>query len=146
MAGVTVTCANVVAAAEVMVPSASGATVNWSAVDMDSPNAKVNVGYVVDNGNPISVTLADVTILAENLPLGAGTYTEDLTQIGSGKYRLVVVADDDENGAVIGVSDVVITVDDKLAPAVPVDLSAVPQAGELARQVDTEQRARSGRL
>jgi len=131
VAGVSVTCANAVTAADAMVPNASGATVNWSAADIDSPNAKVNVGYVVDSGNPISVTLADVTILAENLPLGAGTYTENLTQIGSGNYRMVVVVDDDENGAVLAVSDVVITIDDKAAPAVPVDLTAVPQAGEL---------------
>ena len=75
--------------------------------------------------------LAEVTILAENLPLGNGTYTEDLTQIGSGKYRMVVVADDIANSAVLAVSDVVITVDDKVAPAVPADLTAVPQAGEL---------------
>lgn len=65
------------------------------------------------------------------IPLGAGTYTEDLSQIGSGKYRMVVVADDDQNGAVLAVSDVVITVDDNVAPAIPVDLTAVPQAGEL---------------
>jgi len=132
-----VTCANAVTAADVanvMVPGASGATVTWSAADMDTITATVNVGYVVDNGNPISVTLSDVTILAENLPLGDGTYTENLTQIGSGNYRMVIVADDDENGATIAVSDVVITIDDKSAPAVPVDLAAVPQAGELLIQ------------
>ena len=131
VAGITVTCANQVAAAEVMVPNASGATVTWNAADMDTLTTTVNVGYVVVAINPISVTLADVTVLAENLPLGAGTYTEDLTQIGSGQYRLVVMADDDENGTVLAVSDVVITVDDKVAPAVPTGLTAVPQAGEL---------------
>lgn len=131
VAGITVTCANQIAAADLMAPNASGATVTWNAADMDTITATVNVGYVVDNGDPSTVGLADVTILAENLPLGAGTYTEDLTQIGSGKYRMVVVADDDENGAVLAVSDVVITVDDNVPPAVPTGLTAVPQAGEL---------------
>lgn len=131
VAGITVTCANSVAAAEVMVPSATGATVTWNATDLDTITATVSVGIVDDTDDPSTVGLADVTILAENLPLGAGTYTEDLTQIGSGNYRMVVVADDDENGAVLAVSDVVITVDDKVAPAVPTGLTAVPQAGEL---------------
>ncbi len=133
VAGITVTCTNPVAAgaAEIRVPSASGATVTWTAADMDTITATVNVGYVVDSGDPSTVSLADVTVLAENLPLGNGIYTEDLTQIGSGRYRLVVVADDEENGVTIAVSDVVITVDDQVAPAVPVDLTAMPQAGEL---------------
>jgi len=129
--GITVTCANGVTAADIMTPAASGATVNWTASDMDTITATVNVGYVVDNGDPSTVSLADVTILSENLPLGAGTYTEDLTQIGSGNYRMVVIADDDQNGAVLAVSDVVITVDDQVPPAVPTGLTAVPQAGEL---------------
>ncbi|MCB0108825.1 MAG: hypothetical protein KDE53_23050, partial [Caldilineaceae bacterium] len=131
VAGITVNCTNAVNAANLMVPDASGATVNWTASDMDTITATVNVGYVVDNGDPSTVSLADVTILSENLPLGAGTYTEDLTQIGSGNYRMVVVADDDQNGAVLAVSDVVITVDDQVPPAVPTGLTAVPQAGEL---------------
>lgn len=129
--GVTVTCANAVTAADLTATAAGGATVAWNATDMDSPNATVNVGYAVDTGNPISITLADVTILAENLPLGDGAYTENLTQIGSGNYRMVVVADDEENGAVLAISDVVITIDDKAAPAIPTGLTAVPQAGEL---------------
>lgn len=128
---VTVTCANAVTAADLTATAASGATVTWNATDVDSPNATVNVGYAVDTGNPISITLADVTILAENLPLGDGTYTENLTQIGSGNYRMVVVADDEENGAVLAVSNVVMTIDDKAAPAIPTGLTAVPQAGEL---------------
>jgi hypothetical protein len=131
VAGITVSCADQVTAADLTAPAASGATVNWTAADMDTVTATVSVGYVVDTGDPSTVGLADVTILAESLPLGAGTYTEDLTQIGSGKYRMVVVADDDQNGAVLAVSDVVITVDDKVAPAVPAGLTAVPQAGEL---------------
>ncbi|MBX3014961.1 MAG: hypothetical protein KF832_25795 [Caldilineaceae bacterium] len=129
--GITVTCANQVAAAAVMVPAASGATVNWHAADMDTVTTTVAVGYVVDSGDPSTVNLADVTMLAEHLPLGNGTYTEDLTQIGSGSYRLVVMADDGENGTVFAVSDVVITVVDQVAPAIPTGLSAVPQAGEL---------------
>ncbi|MCB0183770.1 MAG: hypothetical protein KDE31_05875, partial [Caldilineaceae bacterium] len=85
--GITVTCANVVTAAAAMAPDASGATVTWTAADMDTITATVNVGYAVDTGDPSTISLADVTILSEDLPLGAGSYTEDLTQIGSGKYR-----------------------------------------------------------
>ena len=114
--GVTVTCSNNVAASKVSVPNATSATVNWTAGDVDSPTATVSVGYVVDSGNT-NIELANVTILAENLPLGAGSHNELLTEIGSGAYRMVVLVDDDQNGVVFAVSDVVITVDDKRAPA-----------------------------
>jgi hypothetical protein len=63
--------------------------------------------------------------------LGAGSHTENLSEIGSGAYRMVVIADDDVNGAVLAVSDVVVTVTDSRAPAVPGGLTATPQAGEL---------------
>jgi hypothetical protein len=129
--GVAVTCTSQLQAADIMAPAASGATINWTASDVDSPGALVSVGYVADSAEPITISVADVTILAEGLPLGIGTYTEDLTEIGSGKYRLVVIADDDQNGAMLQVSDVVVTVNDQLAPAVPTGLTAVPQAGEL---------------
>jgi hypothetical protein len=130
--GITVTCASQLNAADALVAETYGATVNWTTSDMDSPNTQVSVGFVADSGDPGTVTLADVTILAEGQALGAGSYTADLTQIGSGRYRLVVVADDDENGAVLAVSAVVVTVDDKVAPAVPTGLTATPQAGELS--------------
>jgi hypothetical protein len=131
VAGITVNCGSQAAAAEVTTADATNATVVWTSSDIDSPGAKVTVGYAVDSGDPNTVDLASVTPLAEGLALGAGNYTADLTQIGKGKYRMVVVVDDNENGATLAVSSVVITVDDKAAPAVPTGLTAVSQAGEL---------------
>lgn len=87
--------------------------------------------YTADTGDPDAIGLADVTILVDNKPLGAGSRTENLSEIGSGAYRMVVIADDDVNGAVLAVSDVVVTVTDSRAPAVPGGLTATPQAGEL---------------
>jgi hypothetical protein len=129
--GLTVTCANGVVAAEASAPTATSGTINWTSSDIDSPNAVVSVGYVADTGDKNNVDFAAITIVKENLPLGAGTHTEDLSEVGTGKYRLVAIVDDNQNGAVYAVSDVVITVDDKRAPAVPTGLTATPQAGEL---------------
>ncbi|MEZ4865871.1 MAG: hypothetical protein R3C14_31445 [Caldilineaceae bacterium] len=117
--------------AALMTPAANSAAVTWTASDTDTPTATVSVGYVVDSGDPSTVGLADVTILTDSLPLGDGSYSQDLTEIGAGSYRLVVIADDDVNGTVLAVSDVVVTVEDTLAPAVPTGLTTAPQAGEL---------------
>ncbi len=131
VSGVTVTCANTVNGAAAMAPDASGATVTWSSSDTDSAGTTISVGYAADTGDPDAIGLADVTILVDNKPMGAGSHTENLSEIGSGAYRMVVIADDDVNGAVLAVSDVVVTVTDSRAPAVPGGLTATPQAGEL---------------
>lgn len=130
VAGVTVTCSGNALAGDLSSRSASNATVNWAAFDTDSPTATVSVGYVLDSGDK-NIELADVTVLAEDMPLGVGAHTEALAEIGSGAYRMVVIVDDAQNGVVFAVSDVVISVDDKRAPAVPAGLTATPQAGEL---------------
>jgi hypothetical protein len=132
--GVTITCAGQANAAENNAPDAADATgvmVSWNASDIDSPNATVSVGYVVDTGDPNTVDFASVTILKEGLPLGAGSYTENLKEIGSGKYRMVIIVDDGQNSPVYIATNLVVTVDDKLAPSVPTGLTATPQAGEL---------------
>lgn len=129
--GLTITCANGVVAADASSPTATSATVNWTSSDIDSPNALVSVGYVTDTGDKNNVDFSAITIVKENLPLGAGSHTEDLSEVGTGKYRLVAIIDDDQNGAVYAVSDVVVTVDDKRPPAVPTGLTTTPQAGEL---------------
>ncbi|MFN8492479.1 MAG: hypothetical protein U0350_33065 [Caldilineaceae bacterium] len=129
--GVTITCANGVNASATNNPNATTATINWTASDIDSPNAKVSIGYVNDTGDKNNIDFSAITPLVENKPLGAGSDTEDFTEVGSGKYRLVVIVDDGQNSPVYQASDVVITVDDKRAPAAPTGLTAVPQAGEL---------------
>jgi hypothetical protein len=129
--GLTITCANGAEALAANAPTATSATVNWSSSDIDSPDALVSVGYVVDTGDKNNVDFAAITIVKENLPLGAGSHTEDLSEVGTGKYRLVAVVDDNQNGAVYAVSDVVVTVDDKRPPAVPTGLTTTAQAGEL---------------
>ncbi|MCX6047681.1 MAG: hypothetical protein NT075_21495, partial [Chloroflexi bacterium] len=129
--GLTITCANGVNASATNNPNATTATINWTSSDIDSPNAKVSVGYVADTGDKNNIDFAAITTLAEDKPLGAGNDTEDFSQVGSGKYRLVVIVDDGQNSPVYQASDVVITVDDQRAPAIPTGLTAVPQAGEL---------------
>ena len=129
--GIEVTCAGGVTAAGSLTPDATNATVMWNVTDLDSTEVQVSVGLAADNGGSEAITLADVTILAQALPAGDGSHTTDLAQIGTGAYRLVVIADDDENGAVLAVSDAVLTVVDNVAPALPTGLSATPQAGEL---------------
>src|SRR5262249_38723646 len=111
--------------------NATSATVTWTSSDIDSPNAKVSVGYITDTGDKNNIDFSAITVLAENKSLGDGSDTEDFSEVGSGKYRMVVIVDDGQNSPVYVASDVVITVDDKRAPAVPAGLTAVPQAGEL---------------
>lgn len=122
--GVTVTCG-------ASATNGPDVTVTWHGTDLDSAAVQVSVGYAADNGDPAAIALADVIVLAENLPFANGSYTANLTQIGTGIYRMVVVADDGENGAVLAVSDIPINVDDQLPPATPTGMAAVPQAGEL---------------
>ena len=76
--GVTVTCADAALAAAADAPLASGATVNWNAGDVDSPEATVAVGYVKDPGDKSLVDYAAVNFVAEGLPIGAGSQAAGL--------------------------------------------------------------------
>jgi hypothetical protein len=133
VSGVTVTCANARAdaPADAAAADASSVTVNWTAADSDSPDATVAVGYVVDPGEGNPVDYAAIAFRAEDLPLGAGAQAISFSEVGTGKYRIVVAVDDQQNGIVLAVSDTVIDVVDLRPPAVPVNLTAVSQAGEL---------------
>lgn len=137
LAGLTVTCSNGVEASDVAdadapdALDATGATVKWSSSDIDSPDATISVGYVPDTGSANNVDFTAITTLVEDKPLGNGSYTADLRHAGSGAYRMVVIIDDNQNAAVYAVSNRVVTVNDKRAPAVPTGLTAVSQAGEL---------------
>jgi hypothetical protein len=92
----------------------------------------VAVGYVKDPGSADAVDYAAINFVAEELPLGAGSRQLDLSEAGTGSYRVVVAVDDKQNGLAMAVSDTVIDVKDLRAPAVPGGLTAIPQAGELS--------------
>ena len=136
VSGVTVACTNARASQELTpagadAADASSVTVDWNATDSDSPDATVAVGYVADPGDGNPVDYAAIAFRAEGLPLGAGSHAISFSEVGTGRYRLVVAVDDKQNGIVLAVSDSVVDVVDQRPPAVPGGLTAVSQAGEL---------------
>jgi hypothetical protein len=120
-----------VAASAVEQINASSATITWTGSDIDSPGATVNIGYIKDSGDKDNIDYSAINFVAEGLPLSAGSHTINFKESGTGAYRLVVIADDGINGLVYLASSTVISVTDKLAPAVPSGLQAVSQAGEM---------------
>lgn len=134
VAGVTVSCPNVNG-------NLSSVKVDWNASDVDTPGATVSVGYAVvtetvaatevSELNRDAANANDFIPLADGLALGAGSFTWNFDQLQSGKYKIGVQVDDGVNIPVTTYSDLVITVVDKRAPAVPTGLTAIPQAGEL---------------
>jgi hypothetical protein len=132
--GLTVTCNIPIPLTSIAMPAAPEATsvtVEWTSSDIDNPDAEVAVGYVVDPGAPELIDYSAINFVAEGLPLGAGTHVIDMSEVGSGTYRIVVVVDDGQNGPKIATIDTTVTVVDELAPAIPSGLTATPQAGEL---------------
>lgn len=144
VAGVTVTCPNVNG-------NPSSVKVDWNATDVDTTGATVSVGYAVvtetvaaaevSELNRDAANANDFIPLADGLALGAGSFTWHFDQLQSGKYKIGVQVDDGVNVPVTTYSDLVITVVDQRAPAVPTGLVAIPQAGELLInwQQNTEQ-------
>jgi hypothetical protein len=121
--GVTVACST---------GASSGGSVDlaWNASDIDSANAVVAFGYApIISGE---LDLDSLYLLADELPLGNGTYSWDLSEVPTGQYRMVVEVEDSANPPVQIVSDLVITVTDGRAPALPSNLSAISQPGELS--------------
>lgn len=107
------------------------ASINWAAQDTDSPTATVRISYLpvpADGGAP---DLSALTTLAEGLPLGDGTFTWDLREVPTGRYQLVVSAEDQRHPAAHVIAPTVISVTDKRAPAAPKNLVAEPLPGEL---------------
>ena len=129
--GLNASAAGAVAASTVEQINASSATITWSGSDLDSPGATVNIGYIKDSGDKDNIDYSAINFVAEGFPLSAGSHTINFKESGTGAYRLVVIADDGINGLVYLASSTVISVTDKLAPAVPSGLQAVPQAGEM---------------
>jgi hypothetical protein len=132
--GLTVTCNVPLVVAASDTPNATNETnvaLEWTTADSDSPDAEVAVGYVIDPGAPELIEYANINFVAEGLPLGAGSHVIDLTEVGTGNYRPVIVVDDHQNGLIMATSGTTITVVDLLPPAIPNGLTATPQAGEL---------------
>ncbi len=121
--GVTVLCDGATHPADI--------TISWNATDTDS-TADVRVGYaaITDTNAPIDYT--SIKTLADDLPLGAGSFTWNLGEVPTGKYKLVVIAEDNSNAPVWKSSSVVMDVTDQRAPAVPAGLTTTPLAGELS--------------
>jgi hypothetical protein len=120
--GVTVRCNGVAGGGQVALV--------WNTSDLDSPDAKVSVGYakVLADG---TVDPADMQLLAEGRTLGAGNLLWNLGEVPTGKYKLVVRVEDGSNAPVDAVSPLLVEVTDQRAPAVPVGLVGKPLPGEL---------------
>lgn len=123
MAGVTVVCNG----------AASGAAVNigWQAADADNAEATVRISYSAVLSDDISLDGSNQTVIADGLALGTGNVTWQLGEVPSGRYKVVVAADDGINAASEVIAETLIQVTDQRAPAVPGGLQAQPLPGEL---------------
>ncbi len=121
--GVTVKCNNVAAGGTV--------TMAWNALDADSPDARVSVGYAPVPDVGAAIDLATFTPLAEGLPLGPGSQQWTLDQVPTGQYQVAVMVEDGANPPILSAHSLVIDVTDHKAPAPPTGLTAIPQAGEM---------------
>jgi hypothetical protein len=92
-------------------------TVAWHAADSDNPEAKVSVGYAPVAEDGVMLDLTGLRTLVDELPLGAGIYGWGLSEVPSGRYKLVVSVDDGENPTVDVAADPVIDVHDRRPPA-----------------------------
>ncbi|RIK37121.1 MAG: hypothetical protein DCC55_25225 [Chloroflexi bacterium] len=97
----------------------SAVTLSWHAGDSDNPDAKVSVGYAPVAEDGVTLDLTGLRTLVEELSLGAGTYGWDLTEVPTGRYKLVVTVEDEENPAVQVAADPVIDVLDRRPPQTP---------------------------
>ncbi|HYN88479.1 MAG TPA: hypothetical protein VER55_08105, partial [Ardenticatenaceae bacterium] len=121
VSGVTITCDGAATGTE--------ARVSWSANDSDNPEATVTVSYAP--AVEATADLVDTTVLAEGLPLGGREHTWNLSDVPTGRYRLVVEVNDGRNAPVTSISETVIEVVDQRAPAIPEDVTAAPLPGQL---------------
>jgi hypothetical protein len=103
---------------------------NWSAADVDSPGATVDVGYVQVINNVIDNTT--FTVLEAGKPLGSGSVVWNLSEVPSGRYRVAMEISNTSGppGRVIG--NQLIQLTDSRAPAVPSGLTATSLANELS--------------
>jgi hypothetical protein len=120
--GVTVRCNGVTGGGQVALA--------WSTADLDSPEAKVSIGYAKVQADG-TVDPADMQLLAEGRLLGSGNLTWNLGEVPTGKYKLLVRVEDGSNAPVDAISPLLVEVTDQRAPAVPTGLVGKPLPGEL---------------
>src|SRR5688572_29611722 len=94
MSDVTTTCEGA-PSADVIVTcngAAAGTQVNisWNSSDTDSPDATVRVSYSQVLSDGVSLDGTNQTIIAEQLPLGAGNASWNLGDVPTGVYKVVV--------------------------------------------------------
>ncbi len=94
-------------------------TLAWRAADSDNPEATVSVGYAPLAEDGVTLDLTGLRTLADELPLGAGSYGWDLSEAPTGRYKLVVTVEDEENPPVEVAADLVIDVLDQRPPLTP---------------------------
>lgn len=123
VSGVTVVCNPA--------PNGSQVDASWSVSDTDSSAVQVSVGYVAVTGDGSDASFLNAEVLDDSLGLGNGTFVWSLSEAPTGKYRMVVIADDGQNPPSAAFSATIIDVTDQRAPAVPTGLAGTPQAGEL---------------
>jgi hypothetical protein len=121
--GVTVTCNDVAAGSQV--------NISWVAGDEDSPDATVRVSYSQILTDGVSIDSTNQTIVAEELPLGAGNVVWQLDEVPTGSYKVIVSVNDGEHAPVEIIAETTINIVDQRAPATPVGLTANPLPGEL---------------
>ena len=130
VAGVTVTCTGNAAAAGLNAADAGQVTFSWTAEDIDTPNATVDIGFAkVISG---SVDNATFTALIENQPLGNGNAVWDLSQVPTGEYRVMIEISNNSGPAIRAYGSQLISVVDQRAPAVPSGVVATSLANELS--------------
>jgi Bacterial Ig-like domain len=108
-----------------------GNTVNigWTAADPDTPDAKVSISYVkIVSG---TADLSTAQLLTDTLPLGNGTYAWPVNEVPTGNYKVVLSVDDGVHEPTTQIASLVVNVMDTQPPAVPGNLAAQPQPGEL---------------
>ena len=112
------------------VGAGSTANISWVSSDSDSPDYNVRVGYAAITDVNLPVDYTSIKTLAEFGP-GDGGYTWNVGEVPSGKYKLVVSAEDDGAAAVWRSAPTVIDIVDARPPAVPSGFAPLPQAAEM---------------
>lgn len=128
--GVTVVCSNALNASEVSATYANQVSINWTASDIDTPNATVDVGFVkVISGAVDNTTF---TALEENKPLGNGSFVWNLSEVPTGEYKVMIEVSNDSGPAVRAYGSQLIKVTDQRAPTVPANFTLASLANELS--------------
>ncbi len=108
----------------------STAQISWTSSDIDSPDYQIRVGYAAITDANLPIDYTSIKTLAE-MPGGNGNYSWNLTEVPTGKYKLVVTAEDTSSAPVWKSAPQAIDIIDARPPAVPTGFAPIAQAGEL---------------